>query len=61
MENTSIDKVLELISDKTDVLHTTYEEYSKDEVFEEQANECLSQITVLNELYEEVKQLKENV
>ena len=60
MENDSIDKILDLISDKTEILHISYEEYSKDEVFEEQANECLSQITVLNELYEEVKLLKDD-
>ena len=53
-----IDRILQLISDKSDALQIEYAELSKSAQYYDEANEALSQITILNEVYNDVKLIK---
>jgi len=53
-----IDKILQLISDKSNALHIEYETLSNTTKYIDEANEVLSQITILNEVYNDVKLIK---
>jgi len=54
-----IDKILNLISEKSELLYEEYGDISIDEDnHRERSTECLAQVTILNELYNEVKLIK---
>lgn len=50
-----IDKILKVISDKSDALYIVFEDYIKNKANANDMTEIVGQIAILNEVYEEVQ------
>lgn len=54
-----IDRILKVISDKTDALHEDYSNMNQESSNDESKIETLAMISILNEVYNEVELIKE--